>query len=217
MDLSISHKLNSGNNEDSIEEPNRDLLVRCLDAVNRKHFKNKIEANIFWEVPKGTVSVRENTENLTLTIEQSLCFDKAIKLVRNEDYQNAIHLLKPIADLGHRDSQLAMCHLLKRTHGDWKAYAEMHNSSVRVIQAVPAACYYPDNQIIAIHPHLFQRNVPQFVLRYLIFHECCHQVIPSDENDPHPESFMKLELQAPHRDRAILWLEKEGYPTIRSC
>lgn len=215
MDLSISENLHLKNSDDAIDSPDKELLERCLQAVNKKHFRNKIEANIFWEVPKGTVSVRENTEDLTLTTEQTLCFEKAIKLVESGKYLTAIQLLQPIADSGHRDSQLAMCHLLKRTHGDWKKYAEMHNSSVRVVQAVPAACYYPESKTIAIHPHLFQRNVPQFVLRYLIFHECCHQVIPSDESDPHPKSFMEMELQAPHRERAIVWLEKEGYPTLR--
>lgn len=215
MDLSVPSESLIENSPNSIDSPDIDLLERCLAAVNKKHFKCQISANVIWEVPKGTVSVRENTDDLSLDQEQALCFNKALELVGLAKYETAMELFRPLADAGHRDSQLAMCHLLKRTQGDWKKYAAMHNNSVRSVKAVPAACYYPEQQTIAIHPHLFQRNVPQFVLRYLIYHECCHQLIGCDDNEPHNEAFMVLELKAPHRERAINWLEKEGFPTIR--
>ena len=227
MDLSNPHdaaaQSTSGSKRLNAEKITLDtksnLLERCFQAVNKKHFKNAITATTRWEVPTGTVNVRENPFEYHLSQEEECVFQKSVEFVKLDKLTDATTLLTPLAEAGHRESQLAMCHILRKTNGDWKRYAEMYNTGVRTVKAVPAACYYPDTKVIAIHPHLLNRNVPQFVLRYLIFHECCHQVIPSNETDPHPSAFMDLEAQAPHRERAVKWLEKEGFPTLRltSC
>lgn len=191
------------------------LLERCFLAVNKKHFKNQIQATIHWAVPQGTVSIREHPNAYQAGKDDHSTLRQAITLIEQRKLQEAIVLLRPLADAGHPDAQLATCHILKKNRGDWQHYAERYNAGVRTSKAVPAACYYPDTQTIAIHPHLYSRNVPQFVLRYLIYHECCHQIVPSDQCEQHTAEFMALERQAPHRQRAVEWLEKEGFPTIR--
>ena len=215
MDLSPPDFHSPDTLEDPADSCDSELLERCFQAVNKKHFKNSIEATVCWEVPRGTVSVRENPGEYHLSDEDRYVFRRAIGLIQQRKLTEATGLLKPLAEAGHGDSQLAMCHILKKTQGNWQHYAEMYNASIRTVKAVPAACYYPDTRVIAIHPHLHQRNIPQFVLRYLIYHECCHQVVPSDEHEQHSEAFMELEREAPHRQRAIEWLEKEGFPTLR--
>ncbi|MDX1692520.1 MAG: hypothetical protein R3208_02070 [Ketobacteraceae bacterium] len=193
----------------------QELLEKCFQAVNKKHFKGRIQASVCWQVPRGTVSVRETPYDYQLSEENRYVFRQALGLIQRRKLEEALTLLRPLAESGHADSQLALCHILKRTRGDWQRYAEMYNASVRTVRAVPAACYYPETRTIAIHPHLSQRNVPQFVLRYLIYHECCHQIVPSDNHQQHSDAFMDLEKEAPHRQRAIDWLEKEGFPTLR--
>ncbi|MCG8311818.1 MAG: hypothetical protein MI976_01255 [Pseudomonadales bacterium] len=199
----------------STPDDNTQILIRCFEAINKKHFKNAITATVIWQVPKGTVSAIENPNYFIITPTQNNQFSQALKHLESGNLEQAAMLFTPLADAGHKDSQLALTHLLKKLKGDWKKYAEMHNASVRSVQSVPAACYSPDTQVIAIHPHLQSRNVPQFVLRYLIYHECCHQVIPVIDDNQHPPAFLELEHAAPHRNRAIAWLEKEGFPTLR--
>lgn len=217
MDLSAPQVSESTKLEDPSTSYDNTILLRSFQAINKRYFKNKVKATILWEVPRGFVNIRENPNDYVLDQEETLIYKKALELIGKDKIKEAAGLLKPLAHAGHKESQLAMCHILKRTHGNWKQYAEMHNASVRTIKAVPAACYYPESRTIAIHPHLHQRNVPQFVLRYLIYHECCHQIVPSSQDEQHPEEFMRLELQAPRRARALQWLEKEGFPTLRDC
>ena len=214
MDSSHADLLIPQNLGDSDKAHNQELLEKCFVAVNKKHFKGRIQAEIRWEVPRGTVSVRENPSDYELSDEDRYIFQRALTLIQQRKLEEASTLLMPIADKGHADSQLAMCHILKKTRGNWQRYAEMYNAGVRTVRAVPAACYYPESRVIAIHPHLRERNIPQFVLRYLIYHECCHQIVPSAA-EQHSPAFMELEKQAPHRQRAIEWLEKEGFPTLR--
>ncbi len=83
-------------------------------------------------------------------------------------------------------------------------------------QMAPAASYEitGDTTSIIIHSFLRDRLTPQYVIRYLIHHECCHETIPPIENDPHSLAFQQLELQAPKRDKAIEWLKKVGFNTV---
>lgn len=214
MDLSPPDFSSLTSAENPAASCDTELLERCFRAVNKKHFKDQIQARICWEVPRGTVSIREQKNHYQPSQQDHSIFRQAITLIQQHQLNEASTLLRPIADAGHPDAQLAMCHILKKSRGNWQRYAEMYNASVRTSKAVPAACYYPDSQTIAIHPHLYHRNIPQFVLRYLIYHECCHQLIESEQQQHSPQ-FMELEKQAPHRQRAINWLDKEGFPILR--
>lgn len=191
-------------------------LLKAFLAVNKKHFQNQINASIRWEVPKGTVSVANTAPSFALqsNSKDAAYFERAKRLIGQSKLLDAVELLEHLAAKNHTESQLLLSHILKRTGGNWQRWADRYNRNLQRTKLVPAACYYPESQSICIHPHLHERKVPQFVLRYLIYHECCHQLLSTYSSDPHPPEFMVLENAAPHRDRALLWLEKEGFPTL---
>lgn len=192
-------------------------LFKSLDVINRRFFNSEITASISWDVPQGLVSINIGTVRYELKdLTEEITFEQATKALEQGEMEKALALLTPLADKGHPDSELLVCHLLKRKQGDWQTYAKAYNDHFITEMMAPAACYYPDSQTIAIHPHLHRRDVPMFVLRYLIYHECCHQVINSSESNPHPPAFMEYEINAPFRDKALAWLEKEGFPTLQN-
>ncbi len=196
------------------------VLEKLLESVNKKYFKNTIQCQITWEVPRGTVTVFTGipAKELKPGSQHDFDFQQAQSLIAKQKLSDAIPLLKGCAAENHSDSKLLLSHILKRLGDpDWQVYASSYNQHFQTTRVVPAACYYPDSEKIAIHPFLQQRNTPQFVLKYLIYHECCHQIIDSTPQHPHTEPFMVLELQAPNRNRALDWLECEGFPTLNSA
>lgn len=193
------------------------LLVQLFDTINRRYFDNCIQAEVRWEIPSGSVSVfagiDRETPSPTSLVHQY--FDYATQLLRQNQFEAAVPWLIRCAEAGHNDAHLLLNHLLKRLGDErWESYVKRYNRHQESHKAVPAACYYPETNIIAIHPYIHERKAPQFVLKYLIFHECCHQLIDSDAQDPHPTAFMVWEQRAPGRTRALEWLEKEGFPTL---
>lgn len=197
-----------------------DGLIRLFEKINHRYFNNRIQASLRWEIPAGTVSVPLATQRKPLSADDPLhdTFASAVDLLRRNAYRDALPLLIDCAEGGHQEGHLLLNHLLKRLGDErWHDYVRRYNRQQSTHKLVPAACYYPDTQIIALHPYLFERRAPLFVLKYLIFHECCHQLIKSDCDAPHPPEFMALEYRAPDRKRALEWLEKEGFPTLSMC
>lgn len=192
-------------------------LVQLFEKINRRYFNNRIQASLRWEIPAGTVSIPLATQRQPLTANHPLhdTFASAVDLLRHNAYRDALPLLIDCAEGGHQEGHLLLNHLLKRLGDErWGDYVRRYNRQQDSHKLVPAACYYPDTQTIAIHPYIHERRAPQFVLKYLIFHECCHQLIESDCDAPHPPEFMAWEYRAPGRERALEWLEKEGFPTL---
>lgn len=192
-------------------------LRPLFDNINRRYFDDRIHAEIRWEIPSGSVTVFTGIDRPPLTDDSSIHrdFATATRLLARNDHQGALPLLIRCADAGHEDGHLLLNHLLKRLNDDrWRHYVKRFNQHIDSHRSVPAACYYPDTRIIAIHPYIGERKAPQFVLKYLIYHECCHQLIPIDAMNPHPPAFMVWEERAPGRKRALEWLEKEGFPTL---
>ncbi|MCG8671119.1 MAG: hypothetical protein MI867_17060 [Pseudomonadales bacterium] len=206
MDLAFPPQLES---DCHAESPEDELLQRCFSAINKKYFKNQLQLSVTWEVPKQQVQISERVEEPPLNSSHQELLNKATKALSEGNTENAIEYLTPVADAGHRESQLAICHLLKRSQGNWQKYAQMYNEGIRVSQLIPASSFDSSTQTLFVHPHLYQRNVPQFVLRYLIFHECSTNVVNAHELNKSNKTHY---LDAPHRDRAIMWLRKEGFP-----
>ncbi len=194
------------------------LLIKSLNSINKAFFKNKIRASILWDVPQGLITIETGTPTYTPcpNSQDAQSFEDAKRALANNHPLQAIQKLQPLADKGHPESEFLLSHLLKRTQGDWQRYAKAYNNHLKSEQLSPAACYYPETQSIAIHPHLKERKAPQFVLRYLIYHECCHQILQTDCSNPHPRHFMDMEEKAPFRQKAIAWLQKEGFPTLNN-
>lgn len=192
-------------------------LLSSFDVINQRYFSGAVSASIIWQVPKGLVSINKGSPSHTLNSTETIEFEQATKAIESNQIQKALALLRPLADKGHGDSELLVCHILKRNQDpEWQRYAQAYNKHFATEMMAPAACYYPESRVIAIHPHLHERDVPMFVLRYLIYHECCHQLVESTEATPHSAEFMEYELKAPFRDKALRWLEKEGFPTLQN-
>ena len=197
-----------------------EILKNVLSLMNKRYFHGNIAASVIWEVPRGTVSMYIGEKGLSLQPDSPLhsTFEKATRLLHSGQHAKAIPYLKECADANHPESKLLLSHIYKRA-GDslWQHYAASYNRHIESVRAVPAACYYRDQAIIAIHPYLSQLPTPLFVFKYLVYHECCHQLIDSTGDDPHPPAFLEWELKAPGRDRALDWLEKRGFPTLRTA
>lgn len=191
--------------------PDNEILVRLYESVSREYFQDALSATIEWGVPKGSVLVKSARASYQLVKGEVDQFEMA-KSLRGED---AITLLVPLAEKGHLESEFLLSHLLPANDGRKLKYSKAYNKSFSGQTAVSAACYYPDDNKIVIHSYLHQKNAPQYVIKYLIYHECCHQLVPSDLDNPHPPEFMDLERKVKHRERSMDWLEKEGFPTMR--
>lgn len=80
---------------------------------------------------------------------------------------------------------------------------------------VPAAGLYPETRRVVIHQALREMRCPQYVFNYLIHHELAHLLYPPVGGEVHPWNFCARERNAPHRLKAIAWLEKKGFPVFR--
>ena len=70
--------------------------------------------------------------------------------------------------------------------------------------------YTPEDHLIRIHPYLDREFVPEYFVRYIVFHEMLHAYIgfetaPSGRRRVHTPTFYRLERQYPDYDRAIEW------------
>lgn len=195
-------------------------LEALLEQINRRYFKERIRATILWEVPKGTVSMYVGERGVSPQPGSLLekTFETATTLLRDSRFEQAIPHLLDCAEQNHPESKLLLSHLFKRL-GDirWQDYAAQYNRHKETVRAVPAACYYQNEKTIAIHPHLNHLPTPQFVLKYLIYHECCHQLIQPKDHMAHSREFLRWEDRAPARIRALDWLEQRGFPTLRTA
>jgi predicted metal-dependent hydrolase len=80
--------------------------------------------------------------------------------------------------------------------------------------AVPAASFYPKTQVIVVHEVLSHMRAPQYIYRYLIYHECLHAVVSSSKEEVHTEEFRKREIFAPSRKKSLTWLIKRHFPVM---
>jgi hypothetical protein len=73
--------------------------------------------------------------------------------------------------------------------------------------------YMPVDNIIRIHPHLDEENVPAFFVRYIVFHEMLHAHLGIGTTDTgrrrvHPPAFRAAERTYPDFARAEAWLKE---------
>lgn len=70
--------------------------------------------------------------------------------------------------------------------------------------------YSPEDHLVRIHPYLDQEFVPEFFVRYIVFHEMLHarlgiEVHPSGRRIIHSKVFNRMERAYPDYDRSIAW------------
>jgi len=72
--------------------------------------------------------------------------------------------------------------------------------------------YMHQDNVIRIHPLLDQEFVPEFVVRYIVFHEMLHALLgveegPNGRRRVHPPEFKRLEAAYPDFARASAWCD----------
>ena len=202
MELLIDNNLDDG--------PDNRVLEKYFDNINQQYFNGAVKASIQWGIPSGIVVVKTARPAYQLSVVEKERFEEAKK----SETPKTIELLLPLAEKGHLESEFLLSHLLPEEDPRKAQFSKSYNQSFASETAVPAACYYASRREIVIHNYLEIKKAPQFVIKYLIYHECCHQIVESSQDTPHSEEFLTLEMQFKHRDKAIKWLQGEGFPTI---
>ena len=82
--------------------------------------------------------------------------------------------------------------------------------SKRNRRSIRFGSYSPEDHLVRIHPYLDQDFVPEFFVRYVVFHEMLHahlgiQTHPSGRRIIHSKTFNRMEREYPDYDRAIAW------------
>jgi len=72
--------------------------------------------------------------------------------------------------------------------------------------------FYPNEQLIRIHPRLDQAFVPLYIIRYIVYHEMLHVHIGIEQTENgrrsmHPKAFKQKEMAFPDYKKAIAWIE----------
>jgi hypothetical protein len=89
----------------------------------------------------------------------------------------------------------------------------------RARRAIRLGSYTVEDQLIRIHPGLDQEWVPDFYLRWVIFHEMLHAVVPiikvNGRRRLHPPELKNAEQRFEQYDRAVAW-EQTHIPALLS-
>ncbi|MCH8205204.1 MAG: hypothetical protein IID09_08560 [Candidatus Hydrogenedentes bacterium] len=77
-------------------------------------------------------------------------------------------------------------------------------------RSIRLGSYTPEDHLIRIHPLLDQEFVPEYFVRYIVFHEMLHAYVgfettPSGRRRVHTVRFYRLERQYPDYERAVAW------------
>ena len=74
--------------------------------------------------------------------------------------------------------------------------------------------YTPEQHVVRLHPVLDQRSVPEWFVRFVLFHEILHAALPDDGHGP---NFTAREREYPEYDRAVAWQHKHLSRLIRAA
>lgn len=189
------------------------LLENLLDKVLEKHFEKHPSFSIRWGIPGATAVRRTFTPPAVVLDEQGRAhLSRCKSLMILGRWEQAAKLIKPLADAGHPEAECLIAHALRRTGGNWEAYAQRYAKRAHQIHTVPASSHDRKQREIILHSYLAHRKAPQFVLIYLIYHECSKCVYPATAEAVTSTKFMIAEKNAPYREKAIRWLSRHGFP-----
>jgi hypothetical protein len=82
--------------------------------------------------------------------------------------------------------------------------------TVRNRRSIRLGSYTPEDDLIRIHPHLDQSFVPDYFVRYIVFHEMLHahlgyETTPTGRRRVHTPEFNRIERAYPDYERAMAW------------
>ncbi|MCO4770550.1 MAG: hypothetical protein KDA24_11020 [Deltaproteobacteria bacterium] len=85
-------------------------------------------------------------------------------------------------------------------------------SAGRVRRSIRLGSWQPDHRLIKVHPVLDSKDVPDYVLDFVVFHEMLHGVVGSARNGNrtvfHTPVFRQREAQHPAFERAQGWIHE---------
>lgn len=84
--------------------------------------------------------------------------------------------------------------------------------SARRRRSIRFGSFTPEENLIRIHPLLDQEFVPEYFVRYIVFHEMLHAHLGISESTTgrrriHTPEFNRIERAYPDFDRAVAWME----------
>jgi len=87
--------------------------------------------------------------------------------------------------------------------------------SVRAKRSIRLGSYSSEENLIRVHPHLDQAFVPEYFVRYIVFHEMLHaflgyELTPTGRRRVHTREFYRLERAYPDYARAMAWHDHPG-------
>lgn len=86
--------------------------------------------------------------------------------------------------------------------------------AMRRRRSIRFGSFSPGENLIRMHPLLDQSFVPQYFVRYIVFHEMLHahmgiEETPGGRRKIHPPEFRRREAAYPDFKRALCWMEDE--------
>lgn len=96
----------------------------------------------------------------------------------------------------------------------WEIPQGVIYDNMDITSYVAPSCFYSKSNIIAIHPYLYARSAPMFVINYLVFHELLHAFHKGDPSNSHSDNFIADEKKAPYREKAMKWLKENSFPVM---
>lgn len=132
--------------------------------------------------------------------------------VRATRTERQVSNLEPI---GRTHDLLAMFDALNRTHFAGAVEAAIgwgREAPRRRRRSIKMGTYFHDTRVIRIHPALDRPEVPEFFVRFIVFHEMLHHVIPpvtmGGRRVSHTPEFRRREQAYPDYERALAWERK---------
>jgi len=97
------------------------------------------------------------------------------------------------------------------TWGRWSHRTRRRRRSIRL------GLYVPEDRLVRVHPVLDQSWVPAYVVRFVVFHEMLHHVVPPPKRNGrhayHCERFRARERAHPDYHSAVRW-EADNLPRL---
>ena len=86
----------------------------------------------------------------------------------------------------------------------------------RARRSLQLGCYVKESHLVRIHTVLDQAAVPEWFVRFVLFHEILHAALPS-ERQPHGRVFRDRERAHPQYAAAVAWQKQHLESLIRSA
>jgi len=94
-------------------------------------------------------------------------------------------------------------------------------TGVRARRSLQLGCYVAEENLVRVHPVLDQAWVPEWFVRYVLFHELLHAALPTERGTTgravhHGLEFKRWEQSYPDYSKAVAWLDRKLPKLLRS-